>query len=86
MTLFEVSCCINSFSFHLCLLPILGICGVFVCLFTRGFSVAQDELKLTTVFLLSLLSAGDLCSKKNFKTVENSNFVGNESLSEANLP
>lgn len=79
MALFEDSWGINSISFDLCLLPVLGICGVFVCLFTGGFSVVQDELKLTTVFLLSLLSAEDLCSKKNFKTVENSNFVGNES-------
>lgn len=50
-----------------------------VCLFKGGFSVAWDELKLTTIFLPSLLSAEDLCFKENFQIVENSNFVGNGS-------
>lgn len=52
-----------------------GFSFLFVCLFEGGFSVAQDELKLTAIFLLSLLSTEDLYFKKNLKIVENSNFV-----------
>lgn len=68
--------------------------GFFVCffftalVFLKQLCLAQAGLKITPIIMLSLLSAEDLYlkkkakkQKKNFKIVENSNFIENESQS-----